>query len=63
MKKWEWERLREAYRAQRDKAAAEHRRADYEYFDCMFKWASDELAAENSRRYEEIRKIAMIAGA
>lgn len=60
MKVWEWERLRDAYRVQRDKAAAEHRRADYEFYTQMFEWACMEIAHENGRRYEQMSKIAML---
>ena len=38
MKKWEWERLRDGYRAQRNKTIAEGRYKDARYYDRMFRW-------------------------
>lgn len=58
MKKWEFERLRDGYREQRDRAATEGHHAEAAEYDSLFRWACDEITAINARMYEEMRAIA-----
>ena len=58
MKKWEWERLRDGYREQYDRAIAEGRYEDAADFDAAFKWAVGQVKACNRRMYEEMRLMA-----
>ena len=63
MKKWEFERLRDGYREQRDRAAAEGRYANAAEYDRLFRWACDEITAIDAHMYEEMREIAEITEA
>lgn len=63
MEKFEWERLRDGYREQRDRAASEGRYANAAEYDRLFRWACDEITAINAARFEEMREIAEITEA
>lgn len=69
MEKFEWERLRDGYQEQRDKAAAEGRYEDAAEFDDMLNWANDEIRAIETQtqkytreQYEQDRAAAIASG-
>ena len=58
MQKWEWERLRDAYREQRDMAAARGDAAAARDYHIAYKWACEQVRTANRRMYGEMRAIA-----
>ena len=61
MKRWEWVRLRDAYREQRDRAAERGQTGLVMEYDALYKWAEGQVKAANERMYEALRTMAETA--